>query len=269
MPKVWADFTRFKQVLLNFLSNAVKYNREGGDILIESSESEQGQLRISVTDTGNGIPDNKQKEIFQPFSRLGAESSDIEGTGIGLTITKQLIELMNGKIGFSSASGKGSTFWVELPVVHEGVFDPDDIKMLQDESLLPNSELNIADGTESTLLYVEDNPANMKLVEKIVSRIPNIEMLSATNAEHGLQIALVNKPDVIIMDINLPGMNGYEALERLHASELTSNIPVIALSASAMIKDVEKGKMAGFHTYLTKPIKIDEVIGAIKSALHL
>jgi CheY-like chemotaxis protein len=265
LPMVWADYTRFKQILLNLLSNAVKYNREGGKVTLDGHKTDDAMLYISISDTGAGIPKNRMDELFQPFSRLGAEATDIEGTGIGLTITKQLVELMGGKIGVESEVGKGSRFWFELPLSGEGAARQEAARITK------ASQEAFADGSAAgnrKILYVEDNPANLRLMEEIISRVPNLSLLSAHTGEIGLELARSRKPHVILMDINLPGMDGYEALENLHSNSQTSNIPVIALSANAMPSDIEKGLMAGFHSYLTKPIKIDEVLGALSATLQ-
>ena len=265
IPPVMVDSTRFRQVLLNLLSNAVKYNHEGGSVILKAKETAQGMLCVSVTDTGPGIPKEKQDQLFHPFSRLGLEASDIQGTGIGLTITKQIVELMKGRIHFESAFGKGSTFSVEVPLA-EGV--PREWKKAQ-KALAPthvHAQPHNADG--HTMLYVEDNPANLKLMETLIDRMEGITMLSAHTGELGLELAEARKPDVIILDINLPGIDGFQALHRLKESKSTRDIPVIALTANAMPSEVERGLDAGFHRYLTKPIRIHEVTAALESALE-
>ena len=264
LEAVWADHSRFRQVLLNLLSNAVKYNKPAGTVTVGCAKTDDGMLRITVADTGPGIPKDKHGALFEPFSRLGAESTDIEGTGIGLTITRQLAELMRGRIGFESRVGRGSTFWIDLPLAGEGAAREEAARISQ--ATKARAPRKAGPGSR-TVLYVEDNPANLKLMEEIIRRVPDISLLSAHSAELGLELAQTEKPNLIIMDINLPGMDGYQALEHLHAHRTTSNIPVIALSANAMPGEVEKGLLAGFHTYLTKPIKIDEVLTAIEDAL--
>ena len=258
-----ADYTRFKQSLLNLMSNAVKYNREKGKITLDCQETPGGMLHVTVTDTGEGVPEKMLGELFEPFNRLRAGKSEIEGTGIGLTITKQIIEKMDGHIGVDSEVGKGSTFWIELPLAERKLFDEaanvrkaaeDGGKLLQDVS--------------GTVLYVEDNPANLALMEDIVERIDGLTLISAHNAELGIELAKNNNPDLIILDINLPGMSGFEALKKLHSYKKTRDIPVLALSANAMPKDIEKGIEAGFRQYLTKPMKVEEVVNAIKDVLE-
>jgi len=261
-PVVRADHTRLKQVLLNLISNALKYNRENGTVAISFEERAGNKLRIVVTDSGEGIPEDRQAELFKPFSRLGAEHSGIEGTGIGLVVCKKLVEVMHGAIGLESKVGKGSSFWIELPLAeldHDAGSVKKDVAVEQVEELFT--------GISGTLLYVEDNPSNLKLMELIVTRIEGLTMISACSAEQAIKLARDEKPDVIILDINLPGINGIEALKQLQIYEDTRNIPVIALSAAASKRDIEKGLAAGFMCYLTKPVDVFEVVNAIKTAL--
>ncbi|MDP6786904.1 MAG: CHASE domain-containing protein [Rhodospirillales bacterium] len=260
LPPVSADYTRFKQIVLNLMSNAVKYNRDGGRVDVDGSKTPDGMARISVTDTGQGIAAEKHKELFEPFSRLGAEAGDIEGTGIGLTVTKRLTEAMGSCIGFESESGKGSTFWFDLPLARHAI-----------EGAPTASEPEAATGEGlplvGTILYVEDNPASLELMEMIVEGVPGLKLISARTAEEGLELARRHTPKLVVLDINLPGLDGYEALRCLRDCDRTRNIPVVALSASAMVGDVENGQAAGFAKYLTKPVEVDDLLTTIKEFL--
>lgn len=258
---VLADKTRLKQVLLNLLSNAFKYNRPNGSVTLSIETVAPDKVRWIVQDTGIGIPPGRQADLFQAFNRLGADKMDIEGTGIGLVICKRVTEAMDGRIGFESTYGTGSKFWIELPRSHGHV------KI----AITPHhADLAAADPSakERTLLYVEDNATNVKLMESIIKLLPNLCLITAHNAELGLQLACTHHPDLVIMDIGLPGMNGYEALYQLNAMEETRHIPVIALSANAMEGDIAQGKASGFFDYITKPIEINPLIKAIQSALN-
>jgi len=264
IPMVRADHTRLKQVVLNLMSNAVKYNRENGTISVNTDVTADNMLRIAVTDTGDGIADDTQNQLFKPFSRLGAENTEIEGTGIGLVVCKDLIELMNGTIGLESEVGKGATFWIEVPLADpgsqrsRGKID-DELAVVQATDWLP--------GLSGTVLYVEDNPANLRLMEMIISRIEGLTMISAHTGELGIERAKAERPDIIILDVNLPGISGLEVMKILSSEESTKDIPVLAVSAAATKRDIEKGKKAGFQRYLTKPINIPVVLDAIKTAL--
>ena len=263
LPDVAADFTRFKQALINLLSNAVKYNREGGAVFLDS-EPAGDMLRLSVTDTGPGIPEEEHAHLFAPFTRVKDTSGEVEGTGIGLTITKQLVELMGGRIGFESAPGRGSSFWFELPLAHR------EAQPARRPEALAVEAIETIGGEfvdAPTVLYVEDDAANLRLMEQIIQRFTNIELVSAHTAEIALEIAVANPPDVILMDINLPGMNGTEALRILRDDNATSSIPVIAVSANAMPGDIREGLKAGFDGYLTKPIRIAKALNVIKQAI--
>ena len=261
--EIRADQTRFKQCLLNLLSNAVKYNRERGKVTIDCHATPGGMLHVSVTDEGEGISEDMQGDLFEPFHRLGLETTKIEGTGIGLTITKQIIERMGGHIGVYTEIGKGSTFWIELPLA-EG--KPIDEAVADRETVDDGAE--VPPDFTGAVLYVEDNPASLDLMEVIVARIEGLSMISAHNAELGIELAKSKTPDLIILDIDLPGMDGLEALGKLQRLEKTKDIPVIALSANAMPKDIEKGVEAGFKRYLTKPIEVEEVVKSIKDGLE-
>jgi PAS domain S-box-containing protein len=257
-----ADRTRVKQVLINLLTNAIKYNREHGTVEVQCTESSPERLRISIKDSGAGLTPEKLVQLFQPFNRLGQETGAEEGTGIGLVVTKQLIELMGGAIGVKSTVDVGSEFWIDLikdvtPQLAAGHTPA--------AELAPQSQGNPA---VRTLLYVEDNPANLMLVEQIIENQPHIRMLSARDGYHGIALARAHLPDVILMDINLPGISGVQALKLLRQDLTLAHIPVIALSANAMFRDIEKGLSAGFFRYLTKPIKINEFISALDDALE-
>ena len=260
-PQLNTDRLRAKQSLLNLLSNAVKYNVKNGTISVVEEIGKTGRLRISVSDTGRGIPEDRQMELFSPFNRLGAETSDIEGTGIGLVLTKRLMEEMGGEIGFSSEEGRGSTFWIEFPVAKPATAQP----AQQDNGTA--SEL-ILDGQEKLLLYVEDNPANLALMESIVEGIRNLSLISAPTGELGYSLAESHNPDIIILDINLPGMDGCEAVRLLRSRKSTKNTPILALSADAMPRSVDRGLKAGFDDYLTKPIDVPRLMEAIRTALE-
>jgi len=257
-----ADRTRVKQVLINLLSNAIKYNREHGTVEVKCIESTPERLRISVKDTGEGLAPEKLAQLFQPFNRLGQESSCEEGTGIGLVVTKQLVELMGGAIGVESTVGVGSEFWIDLlrdvtPQLAAG-------NAMSSEPALQTQE----NATPRILLYVEDNPANLMLVEQIIESHPQVRMLSARDGNLGIALARAHLPDVILMDINLPGISGIQALKILRKDPATMHIPVVAISANAMPRDIEKGLEAGFFRYLTKPIKINEFMNALDDALQ-
>ena len=257
-----ADRTRIKQVLINLLSNAIKYNTPGGTVAVDcSANTASGRVRITVTDTGAGLAPEKVAQLFQPFNRLGQETGGVEGTGIGLVVSKRLVELMTGIIGVESTVGKGSTFWVELPSTAP-------LTMPASIDLTPSIEsLDVAPEGVRTLLYVEDNPANLTLVERLIARRSDVRLLSAVEGIRGVALARQHLPDVILMDINLSGMSGIEALKILREDKTTAHIPVIALSANAMPRDIQKGLDAGFFRYLTKPIKVTEFMTALNVAL--
>ena len=259
-----ADRTRVKQVLINLLSNAIKYNRARGTVEVTCGASSAKRIRISVHDTGEGLSPEKLAQLFQPFNRLGQEASSAEGTGIGLVVSKQLVELMGGEIGVESTVGVGSMFWFELNVA-----DEPQLAAGAAEPLAP-LQTHVRQGeVRRTLLYIEDNQANMQLVEQLIARRPDMRLLSAGDGMSGIEIARTHQPEVILMDINLPGINGIQALRILRKDPITAHIPVLAISANAMPHDIKKGLEAGFFRYLTKPIKVDEFMDALDTALEL
>ncbi len=260
---VVADRTRLKQVLLNLLSNAIKYNRADGAVIVGCVLTDSQRVRISVQDTGIGLRPDQLESLFLPFNRLGQEGGSEEGTGIGLVVTKKLTELMGGTIGVSSSPGTGSVFWIELkstkPVTAAGLNITHQAtavaKMPHDGALLPS------------LLYVEDNPANLSLVAEIVRFRADVRLLSAPDARLGIALARAHLPRVILMDLNLPGISGTDALRMLRGNPETARIPVIAVTANAMPRDIARGLSDGFFRYVTKPLVLDELNKAIDSAL--
>lgn len=259
-----ADHTRVKQVLINLLSNATKYNTPGGKIFIKCHNNGT-RLRINITDTGKGIDNDKLNQLFTAFNRLGAESSEIEGTGIGLVISKKVIEMMAGEIGVESQPGKGSTFWIEIPLA-----DTHQTAASQDRTEIPVTDTTIRDikDTTGSVLYIEDNRTNMMLVQNIIAQFSSLELLEASEAQTGIALAAKYQPNLILMDISLPGIDGFEALAILRNQESTRNIPVIAVSASAMKADIIRAQATGFKNYITKPINISDFINTIELTLH-
>ena len=256
------DRTRVKQVLINLLFNAVKCNRPQGAVAVECTLVAPNSVRLAVRDTGIGLAPEQLAQLFQPFNRLGKEATAEEGTGIGLVVTKRLVDLMGGRIGATSTVGEGSVFWVEfelsaapqLPALGEGQVSA--------------SRSPSADGApQRTLLYVEDNPANLELVEQLVARRPDLRLLSAADGRLGIEYARACLPEVILMDINLPGLSGIEAMKILRADPATAHIPIIALSANAVPRDIQKGLEAGFFNYITKPLVVGHFMEALDAAL--
>lgn len=266
---VSSDPIRLKQVLLNLLSNAIKYNIDDGDVYVEFALIEGETLRISIRDTGNGITEENQQQLFQPFNRLGAELSSIEGSGVGLVISRQIAQQMGGALDFVSSENKGSTFWLELRVCseydsegkgkNESALEVD----AKESGMLPELKFSAV----RRILYVEDNPPNQRLMSQMLSRFDQIELCVVGEAFLGLYEARVNPPDIILLDINLPGMDGFEMLEIMRRDQATLNIPVIAVSANAMPHDIKKGEEAGFNQYLTKPIELQELIDVLNDVL--
>ncbi|CAK0765558.1 hypothetical protein CCP2SC5_380011 [Azospirillaceae bacterium] len=257
-----ADRTRLTQIISNLLSNAIKYNTSGGSVVVSVTSHDPQKMRITVSDTGPGIPQERQNEIFQSFNRLGAEFSDVEGTGIGLVLSRELASLMEFTLGFVSTQGVGSRFWVEGPLLST----PDE------ENLKPKHEIienEIPTLPPFSLLYIEDNNLNVKLMESIISSIPGTEFLTTKDGLKGIELAQQFSPDVIVLDIHLPRVNGFEVLRQLKKSEETRHIPVIALSASASNEDIHQGLEAGFDKWLVKPIDLHKLLLAFSEALLL
>lgn len=245
-----ADRARLKQVIINLLSNAVKYNREAGSITLRLIHKTTGWIRLEVSDTGLGLTPDQQTKVFDPFTRLSGENV-IEGTGIGLTITQRLLEIMDGKIGVESEVNVGSTFWVELPTGE-----------------VENDKRDIPAHHKYVLLYVEDSRTNVSLVTQILKARPDIALMSAHTGEMGLELAHMHCPDVILLDINLPGIDGFEVLEQLQKSEETTHIPVLALTAVDNARNLERGQKAGFFSYIVKPLDIKQFLSTIDQALE-
>jgi CheY-like chemotaxis protein/anti-sigma regulatory factor (Ser/Thr protein kinase) len=261
LPFVLADRTRLSQILMNFGSNAIKYGRKGGRVtfLVDAS---QGAIRLSVKDDGNGIAERHRSRLFEPFQRAGQEGGPIEGTGIGLAISKRLAGLMDGTVGFETEVGVGSVFWVEVPAqMLESVRDPTTVRAAMSHGT------HLTDGVRKTVVYIEDNPANIAFMRDMLGEYASIELVTAPTAEIGLELCRSRHPALVIMDINLPGMSGLEATRRLSEWPETQGIPVVGLSAAAMSRDTERAKRAGFYRYLTKPIQVDELTRVLEEIL--
>ena len=258
-----ADRTRLMQVLLNLLSNAIKYNRERGSVSVEWL-SEAGEVTLGVRDTGPGLTREQRQQLFEPFQRLHAEGSRIEGTGIGLALSRRLVEAMGGEIGVDSEPGMGCLFWVRMPHAKPEAPDPPQLTPPEgDNGASPQAR----DIIPRTVLYIEDNPVNLLVMQAMIARIPKLEMISADDGAPGLEMALRAQPDLILTDIQMPGMDGFELLRRLREHEATRAIPVVAISADAMPDAVARGKSAGFVEYLTKPVQMDALHEVVQRLL--
>jgi signal transduction histidine kinase/CheY-like chemotaxis protein len=259
LEAVRADRLRLRQVLFNLLSNAIKYNRAQGHVQVTCGHGEPGMLRLSVIDSGPGIASELQPRLFSAFDRLGAERGHIEGTGIGLVITQRLVQAMGGQLGFESEPGRGSVFWVDLPLVPRGEAATVVSTMPPSRSVvlpLASKPEPVADTARKLVLYVEDNPVNTLVMQEILSQRRDVRQRHAPTAEAGLAMVLAEPPDLVLMDINLPGIDGYEALAVLRANPDTAHIPVLAVSANAMKGDDARAMDAGFDGYVVKPVDV-------------
>jgi PAS domain S-box-containing protein len=260
LPLVAADRTRLSQILMNFGSNAIKYGRAGGWLAVRTERTPRS-LRISIADNGLGIPEDKRHKIFEPFQRAGQEAGPIEGTGIGLSISKRLAELMHGSVGFTSTEGSGSEFWIEVPLAQASSAG---------DQMTPRevTRTTLASTTERHLVvYIEDNPSNIAFMKDLVEDLPSVELVTAPTAEIGIELVRARQPRVVIMDINLPGMSGFDAVKQLRAWPETQHIPIIGLSAAALLKDTSRAKETGFYRYLTKPVKVAELTATLEELL--
>jgi PAS domain S-box-containing protein len=261
IPAVVADRTRLAQILMNFGSNGIKYNRPAGEVTFTVSKPAPEVVRVMVRDTGVGIPVEMQDKLFKPFQRAGQESGPIEGTGIGLVVSKRLAELMGGNVGFRSVPGSFSEFWLDIPA-HESAAPSRPVEEAREAARALNDTQ-----ARGLVLYVEDNPSNVTFMRDLFSTFAELDVLTAPTAELGVHLARERRPRLIIMDINLPGMSGLDALHALRGHPETRDIPVIALTAAASKRDVQRGLQAGFDRYLTKPVKVDEFVSALEELL--
>jgi signal transduction histidine kinase len=260
---VLADRQRLKQVLLNLVSNAVKYGRQAGNVTLSGVNTADGRLRISVRDDGPGIPADKLPRLFSPFDRLGAELSEIEGTGLGLTLSKTLVEAMGGRVGVDSAVGRGSTFWIELPIV-EG--SDEQLRQHGNEGL--DAAGSAVAGDLKTVLCIEDNLSNLRLIEGILSRRPQVRLLAASLGQLGIDLAREHRPDLILLDQHLPDLNGYEVLRRLKEDSRTNEARVVMVTADASPGQIERFLAAGAQEYLTKPLNVKQFLQTLDQVLE-
>ena len=258
---ILADKVRFRQVLLNLVSNAIKYNREGGEVIITADETEAGYARLTIADTGPGIEPEMLDRLFVPFDRLGAERSEVEGTGLGLVLSKRLVEAMHGRIDVSSEPGVGSSFSVELPVAAAGSFEAD-IGLLLEESL----ETVEATRTHK-ILYIEDQLSNLRLIERVFERRPRVSLVAAMQGQLGVEIARQDPPAMILLDMNLPDISGDEVLKRLRQDPRTQNVPVVVISADATEMTTKRMLAAGAIDYLTKPVDVSRLLELVDAQL--
>jgi signal transduction histidine kinase/CheY-like chemotaxis protein len=258
---VQADYQRLKQVFLNLLSNAIKFNRSGGSVMLSCEETELKRLRIEVIDTGFGIPPEGLKRLFMPFERLGTDQSDAGGTGLGLAVSKRLMEAMGGTIGVESSVGLGSRFFIEL-----GMADDPAASLDQTDTAVMLIDPKIS-YQPKTVLYIEDNSSNLHLVERIFAHRPAAKLLSARRGHLGLDVADLHKPDWILLDLHLPDVSGEEVLRRLRANPRTAHIPVTILSADATPGQINRLVEAGARDYLTKPLDIRKFINLLERTI--
>jgi CheY-like chemotaxis protein/anti-sigma regulatory factor (Ser/Thr protein kinase) len=259
---VLADRQRLKQVLLNLLSNAVKYTAVQGSVTVSFAGSDHDLTRISVRDTGAGIPVEKLARLFTPFDRLGAEQSAVEGTGLGLALCQRLVHAMRGSIGVNSTLGNGSTFWLDLPQ------SKSPLQALADTRSGSPSEAQI-DEESRRVLYIEDNFSNVTLVDQMLAERPALELMTAMQGRVGLELARQHAPDLILLDLHLPDMPGWQVLAQLKADHLTREIPVVVISADATAPQIKRLLSSGARAYLTKPLDIGEFFRVIDEALSL
>ncbi len=257
---VRVDRQRFKQILLNLLSNAVKYNRAGGAVILATEQTSTTTLRLSVHDTDAGMSPEKLERLFNPFDRLGAEQTEVEGTGLGLALSKRLAEAMGLALDVRSTPGVGGTFSIDLPLAH-----------VSGAELLP-AAADVSTNTEwpvgaTRILYIEDNPANMRLIERTLARRPDIELLTAMQGGLGLLLAREQQPDAIFLDLHLPDMGGYELLQALRADAATAGVPVIVISADVTPRQIERLMLAGAQAYLTKPLDLHQFLKVLDESL--
>ncbi|HEX2155649.1 MAG TPA: ATP-binding protein, partial [Actinomycetes bacterium] len=254
---VLSDPQRLKQILLNLLSNAVKYNRNGGSVQLDCEQVAGGWLRIKVTDTGPGIPPESIERLFVPFDRLGSERTSIEGTGLGLPLTKGLAEAMGGTLGVASVVGQGSAFWVELPLTQTASERPTAAEAPPAHAQPERQHPAV------TMLYIEDNLSNLQLVERLLSRRPGVTLISAMRPQLGLELAGEHHPDLILLDLDLPDMPGQEVLRRLRADSNTAHVPIVILSADARPALIARLLEEGARAFLTKPLEIKELLALL------
>jgi CheY-like chemotaxis protein len=256
---VMADRQRLHQVLLNLISNAVKYNAVNGSVTLLCVRAGE-RVHFEVVDTGPGIPEDKLERLFSPFDRLGAEESQVEGTGLGLTLSKSLCEAMDGSLQVKSVVGTGSRFWVDLPLA-DGPDDAD-APTLSDEPMLSSD-----DDAELKVLYIEDNPSNLKLVQRILERWRQVEVLSSIQGALGIELAQRHHPDLILLDLHLPDRHGSEVLDALRSDPETADIPVVVVSADATPGEIQRLRDKGADDYVTKPLDVSQFLASLERAL--
>ena len=257
---VVADAQRLRQILLNLVSNAIKYNRVGGSVTIACEEVD-GDLRITVDDTGPGIDADSLPRLFTPFERLGAEHTEIEGTGVGLALSRRLAEVMGGTLDVESAVGRGSRFWIQLPLADDPIADGVELAPVTESAVVDES------GPGRKVLYIEDNLSNVRLVERVFEARGGVELMTASQGRMGVDLARQHQPSLVLLDLHLPDINGDEVLRQLRADPATADIPVVMLSADATLGQTRRLLQAGAHAYLTKPLDVRALLEVLDGAV--